>query len=98
MPVEIRSLDPGRNTSRLRYEDFELTGPYFPGRLIGDRVWLCIRPDQLSAKPRNGHPGFNQVPMRLLRVIEKPERLRLEFSGDIIVEVERNGFENSSDT
>ncbi len=98
LPVEIRSLDPGRNTSRLRYEDCELTGPYFPGRLIGDHAWLCIRPDQLSAKPRNGHPGFNQVPMRLLRVIEKPERLRLEFSGDVVVEVERNSFENSSNT
>ena len=30
LPVEIRSLDPGRNSSRLRYQDFELTGPYFP--------------------------------------------------------------------
>ena len=30
LPVEIRSLDPGRNTSRLRYQEFELTGPYFP--------------------------------------------------------------------
>ena len=30
LPVEIRSLDPGRNTSRLRYQDFELAGPYFP--------------------------------------------------------------------
>ena len=30
LPVEIRSLDPGRNSSRLRYQDFELAGPYFP--------------------------------------------------------------------
>jgi len=96
LPVEIRALDPSRNTSRLRYEDFELTGPYFPGRLIGDRAWLCIRPDQLSAKPRNGHPGFNEVPMRLVRVIEKPERLRLEFAGDVVVDVEPHSFENYS--
>ena len=87
LPVEIRSLDPGRNASRLRYQDFELAGPYFPGRLIGDQVWLFVRPDQLSAAPRNGRPAFNQIPATLLRTVEKPERLRLEFSGDIAVEV-----------
>jgi molybdate transport system ATP-binding protein len=96
LPVEIRGLDPGRNTSRLRYEDFELTGPYFPGRLIGDHAWLCIRPDQLSAKPRNGRAGFNEIPAALVRVVDKPERLRLEFAGEIVVEVERRQFENCS--
>jgi ABC-type sulfate/molybdate transport systems ATPase subunit len=87
LPVEIRALDPGRNASRLRYQDFELAGPYFPGKLIGDQVWLFVRPDQLSAAPRNGRPAFNQVPATLLRTVEKPERLRLEFSGDIAVEL-----------
>jgi molybdate transport system ATP-binding protein len=87
LPVEIRSLDPGRNSSRLRYQDFELSGPYFPGRLIGDQVWLYVRPDQLSVSPRNGRPAFNQIPGTLLRTVERPERLRLEFSGDIAVEV-----------
>ncbi len=77
LPVEIRGLDPGRNMSRLRYQDFELSGPYFPGRLIGDRVWLCIRPDLLSVAPRNGRPGTNQMPATLLRVVEKPGRQRM---------------------
>ena len=86
LPVEIRSLDPGRNSSKLRYQEFELAGPYFPGRLIGDRVWLFVRPDQLSAAPRNGRPAFNQIPATLLRKVERPEGLRLEFSGDIAVE------------
>jgi molybdate transport system ATP-binding protein len=87
LPVEIRSLDPGRNTSRLRYQDFELAGPYFPGHLIGDQVWLYVRPDQLSVAPHNGRPAFNQIPATLLRTVEKPERLRMEFSDDIAVEV-----------
>ena len=87
LAVEIRALDPGRNSSRLRYQDFELSGPYFPGRLIGDQVWLYVRPDELSVAPRNGRPAFNQIPGTLLRTVEKPERLRLEFSGDIAVEV-----------
>ena len=64
-----------------------MAGPYFPGRLIGDQVWLFVRPDQLSVAPRNGRPAFNQIPATLLRTVEKPERLRLEFSGDIAVEV-----------
>jgi hypothetical protein len=93
LPVEIRSLDPGRNASRLRYQDFELTGPYFPGRLIGDQVWLMIRPDQLSVAPRNGRPAFNQIPAALLRTMDKPERVRLEFSGDIAVELPAGAME-----
>ena len=93
LPAEIRSLDPGRNASRLRYRDFELTGPYFPGRLIGDQVWLCIRPDVLSATPRNGQSGGNRMPATLLRVVERPDRLRLEFSGDIAVDVPRSEFD-----
>ncbi|HTS50384.1 MAG TPA: ATP-binding cassette domain-containing protein [Bryobacteraceae bacterium] len=89
LPVEIRALDPGRNASRLRYQEFELNGPYFPGRLIGDQVWLCIRPDLLSVTPRNGRPGMNQIPAALVRTIEKPDRVRLEFSGGIAVEADR---------
>jgi len=93
LPVEIRALDPGRNVSRLRYQDFELTGPYFPSRLIGDHVWLCIRPDALSVAPRNGKPGMNQLPASLLRTVDKPDRVRLEFAGDIAVELDRSTLE-----
>jgi molybdate transport system ATP-binding protein len=93
LPVEIRGLDPGRNVSRLRYQDFELTGPYFPGRLIGDRVWLCIRPEMLTVTPKDGRPGMNQMPATLVRAVEKLERVRLEFADDIAAEVDRPAFE-----
>jgi len=93
LPVEILALDPGRNISRLRYHDFELTGPYFPGRLIGDQVWLCVRPDVLSVAPKDGRLRSNQLPATLLRAVEKPERVRLEFDGDIAVETSRAEFE-----
>ena len=86
LPVEIRALDPGRNSSRLRFRDFDLTGPYFPGRLIGDHGWLCVRPEQLSAIPQNGKLASNQIPAALVRVIEKPQSTRFEFSDDIAVE------------
>ena len=94
LPVEIRALDPSRNASRLRYQDFELNGPYFPGRLIGDQVWLCIRPDLLSVAPRNGRLGINQIPAALVRTVEKPDRVRLEFSGGIAVEADRAALES----
>jgi len=89
LPAEIRALDPGRNSSRLRYREFELTGPYYPGRLIGDQVWVCIRPDSLSAVPSNGRPGMNQIPSSLVRTVEKPDRVRLEFAEGIAVELDR---------
>ncbi len=59
---EIRTLDPGRNTSRLQVGEFELEGPYFPGHLKGDHVTLCVRPEQLKVFARNGKPGPNQIP------------------------------------
>lgn len=93
LPAEIRALDPGRNSSRLRVQEFELTGPYYPGRLIGDQVWVCIRPDLLSAVPSNGRPGINQIPSSLVRTVEKPDRVRLEFASGIAVELDRSEME-----
>jgi molybdate transport system ATP-binding protein len=86
LSVEILSLDPGRNVSRVRYEDYELAGPYLPGHLIGDRVWLCIRPRDLTAAPRTGRPGANQIPVSLERVVERVHGLRQEFAGGLAVE------------
>jgi len=81
MEGELRALDPGRNTSRLHVGEFDLDGPYFPGRLKGDRVTICVRPDQLRVSARNGRPGPNQIPAELKRTVEKPQGMRLEFAG-----------------
>jgi len=97
-PAEIVGLDPGRNTSRLRLENFELTGPYLPGRLRGDRVWLCVEPGQLHAAPHNGaKPSMNQVAAHLERASEMPRAVRLEFAGGIVAEVARPEFEQQKD-
>ncbi|HLK22795.1 MAG TPA: ABC transporter ATP-binding protein [Bryobacteraceae bacterium] len=93
LPAEVLALDPGRNVSRLRLQEFELAGPYFPGRLIGDHVWICIRPESLAALPRNGRAGMNQIPATLERAVEKLEHVRLEFAGGIAVDVPRTAFE-----
>src|SRR5882762_3027068 len=73
--------------SRLKLDDFELIGPYYPGRFLRDRVWLCIRAEDLRAQAPNGSKpeGVNRVPVKLLRVSERPQAVRLEFSSDITV-------------
>ena len=95
---EIRTLDPGRNSSRVRIGDYEIDGPYFPGKLKGDRVTVCVRPEQLAAAPRNGRPGVNQIPAILERSIEKPQYVRLEFTGGIAVNLPQAEFEQNSET
>ena len=90
---EIRALDPGRNTSRVQIGEHELEGPYFPGHFKGDRVTVCVRPEQLKASGRNGRLGRNQIPADLNRVVEKPQGMRLEFSGGIAVDLPRAEYE-----
>lgn len=87
LAAEVLALDPGRNRSRVRQGDIDLAGPYFPGKLIGDRVWLCIRPESLSLKPREGAPGPNEVPSTLLRTVRKPGSVRAEFTNGLAVEL-----------
>jgi molybdate transport system ATP-binding protein len=93
IPAEIRALDPGRNTSRVVVGEYELDGPYLPGHFKGDRVTICIRPEQLRAMRRNGRPGKNQIPAELSRAVEKPQSTRLEFSDGISVEVATADYE-----
>ena len=93
LPVEIRALDPGRNSSRLRYREFDLAGQYIRGHLIGDHVWVCVRPDKLRALPKDGKLGQNQIPAALNHVVEKPDGVRLEFENDLAVEMPRLEYE-----
>lgn len=96
--AEITALDPGRNTSRLRVAGHELTGPYYPGHLRGDRVWICARAEDLHVAPPNGsRPAVNWIPAKLLRIAERPQGVRLEFAGGISVDVPREEFERQKD-
>lgn len=94
--AEILALDPGRKTSRLRLDDFELNGPYFPGHLRGDRVSVCVREQELRLVDAE-KPQANQVSVKLLRAVEKPQAVRLEFSGGISVEVAREEYARRKD-
>jgi molybdate transport system ATP-binding protein len=98
IPAEIRLLDPGRNASRILVGEHELEGPYFPGHFKGDRVTICIRPDQLAVRELLGRPAANQVPLRLERAVEQPEGVRLEFAGGIAVAVSHSEYDRMAQT
>ncbi|HVO98042.1 MAG TPA: ATP-binding cassette domain-containing protein [Bryobacteraceae bacterium] len=93
IPCEIKALDPGRNTSRIQMGEFELDGPYLPGRFKGDRVTLCVRPEQLMVAARLGRLGSNQIPAVLMRAFETPHAMRMEFEGGIVAQMSLPEFE-----
>jgi molybdate transport system ATP-binding protein len=97
IPCEIRALDPSRNTSKVQMGDVELDGPYFPGRFKGDRVTLCIRPEQLILSARLGRAGPNQIAAELKRAVEKPHGMRLEFENGVFADMGRDEFERLRD-
>ena len=94
LPVSIEALDPGKKTSRLKLGEAVLAGPYFPGRLRGDQVMLCVRHEELRAAPAAGKPGPNQVAASVVHVAERRGSVRVHFSGGIVVELPRAEFED----
>ncbi len=91
--AEVRALDPGANSSRLRFGEFELTATYLPGKFKGDHVWVYVLPERVRAVPRDGHrPARNQIPGTLERMIDRPHAVRLEFSNGLRADVARDAF------
>ena len=71
----------------------DLQGPYFPGRFRGDRVTLYIRPEMLTAIPRDGKPGANQLPATLERAVERARSIRMEFTGGLTAMADPREFD-----
>jgi len=95
LEARVVALDPVKRTSRLALGRAELSGPYFPGRLLGDRVTLCLLPGELRALPAAGAGGPNRIPLRLERVMDLPHAVRLCFEGGIEVEMSRAAYDES---
>jgi molybdate transport system ATP-binding protein len=83
----IGALDPGRNTSRLEFDGFGLTGPYIRGHFRGDRVWVAVYPGDLRLHPGDAPPPPNSVRSRLARVSTRARTVRLEFEKGIIADL-----------
>jgi len=93
----VAALDPGRNTSRLEFENFVLTGPYIRGHFRGDRVWVAIAADRLAVHPGDGPMAANSVSTPLLRASERSRSVRLEFAYGIVVEISHEEFARQKD-
>ena len=93
--AEIRALDPGRNTSRLMAFNSELSGPYFPGRFLGDRVQVCLPPSSARLAPG---PGENRVPAELARCTLLAGSAVLEFSNGLAVHAPLREYAGARDS
>ncbi len=84
--AEVITLDPGRQTSRIRLLDSEIDGPHLRGCFKGDRVALCARPEELRIATR---PGANRIRADLARVTERPQCIRADFGNELLVDTPR---------
>ena len=93
----IAALDPARDSSRLEFSQFALTGPYLPGHFRGDRVWVAVHPEDLRVHSGDleSHPNF--ISAQLARVSHRARSVRLEFSGGIFADVSREEFARRKD-
>ena len=85
--AEVVSLDPGKQTSRLRVLETEIDGPHLRGCFLGDRVALCVRPEELRITTR---PGANRVRADLPRVTERSQTVRTDFGNALVVDTPRS--------
>ncbi len=92
LPAEIKQLDPGANRSKLRWNDVELEGPYYPARLLGDRVTVCVRRDEISVTPKMGKAEKGSLVLTLEAASETARTALLHFAGGLIVELPLEEF------
>ena len=87
----IAALDPVRNSSRLEFDHFTLTGPYVPGHLKGDRVWVAAAAESLRLQSGSAQSP-NTVTVGLVRATDRTHNVLLEFSAGIFVAVSHEEF------
>jgi molybdate transport system ATP-binding protein len=94
--ASIAALDPVRNSSRLEFDHFSLTGPYIPGHLKGDRVWVAAAAESLRLHSGPPQPP-NTVQVSLVRASCRAHSVLLEFSFGIFVTVSYDEFARRKD-
>jgi molybdate transport system ATP-binding protein len=94
--ASVAALDPVRNSSRLEFEHFSLTGPYIPGHLKGDRVWVAAAAESLRLSSGSPLPP-NSVALELVRASYRAHSVLLEFSFGIFVTVSHEEFVSRKD-
>jgi molybdate transport system ATP-binding protein len=95
--ADVIALDPGRQTSRLRLLGQEMEGPHLRGCFRGDRIAVCVRPEELRLTDL---PGDNRIRAELQRTVERAQSVRADFGNDLVVDVPRDvwsAFERNTD-
>jgi molybdate transport system ATP-binding protein len=93
----IAALDPGRNSSRLEFGDFALTGPYIPSHFRGDQVWVAVPSAALRVHPAGIAAPPNSVAVNLVRVSPRAASVRLEFEHSIFADIPHEEFARQKD-
>jgi molybdate transport system ATP-binding protein len=94
LDAEVIAIDPAQQTSRLQLSGGEIQGPHLRGCFRGDRIRLCTRPEELMV--RTG-PGANRIRRELRRTVARPQFIRADFGGDLVVDVPREEWRSIED-
>ncbi|MBV8829403.1 MAG: ATP-binding cassette domain-containing protein [Acidobacteriaceae bacterium] len=97
MPAKIVHLDPGRNIGRLSVPGGEIEGPYFPGHLIGDAGFACIKKTDVAVNAPSTTRSKNSLILRVLNADTSPGGVRIDFQGDISATVSEQEFRKLRD-
>ncbi|HYA16628.1 MAG TPA: ABC transporter ATP-binding protein [Bryobacteraceae bacterium] len=93
--AEVVAIDPGRQSSRLRLLGEEIAGPHLRGCFRGDRITVCVRPEELKVAARSVENGIRA---ELLRTTAKAQSIRADFGGGLIVDMARETWRGLEDT
>jgi len=93
----LAALDPGRDSSRLEFDQFALTGPYIPGHFKGNRVWVAAAAENLRVHSGDIAAPPNSVAVELVRASQRAHQVVLEFSFGISVAVSHEEFARQRD-
>jgi molybdate transport system ATP-binding protein len=93
--AEVISLDPARQTSRLKLLGEEIQGPHLRGCFKGDRVAVCSRPEELHVRTQ---PGDNRIRASLRGTLDRPQSIRADFGSGLIVDVPRDVWASLQDS
>ncbi len=103
-PAEVESLDPSENSSTLRAFGQEVNGPYLPGRLIGDKGFLCVRRSEIKVLAtatqgmKNERSVRNQLCLRVHGWRPSAHGIRIQLENDFSVEVSESAFREYRDS
>jgi len=75
----IAALDPARDSSRVDFGPFALSGPYIPGHFRGDSVRVAVHAEDLRVHSGDLESQPNFVSAQLVGVSHRARFVRLEF-------------------